>query len=46
VEKILQDAALMVQPFWLNKYTAVSGKVRGYVLNPGDCFDLFKVWLA
>lgn len=46
VEKILQDAALMVQPFWLNKYTAVSGRVRGYVLNPGDCFDLFKVWLA
>jgi peptide/nickel transport system substrate-binding protein len=46
VEKILQDAAIMVQPFWLNKYTAVSDKVVGYRLNPGDCFDLFNVSIA
>lgn len=46
VERILQDAAIMVQPFWLNKYTAVSARVRGYRLHPSDCFDLTGVWLA
>ncbi|GJE27610.1 ABC transporter substrate-binding protein [Methylobacterium organophilum] len=46
VETILRDAALMVQPFWMNKYTAVASRVRGYALNPSDCFDLHKVWLA
>ncbi|MEH3118211.1 MAG: ABC transporter substrate-binding protein [Methylorubrum populi] len=46
VEKILQDAALMVQPFWMNKYTAVSSRVRGYILPPNESFELFKTWIA
>lgn len=46
VETILQDAAVMVQPFWLNKYTAVSNRVRGYRLHPSDAFNVFGTWLA
>lgn len=45
-ETILQQAALFVQPFWMNKYTAASARVRDYRLNAGDCFDLAPVWLA
>ena len=46
VEAILQDSAVMVQPFWLNKYTAVSQKVRGYKLHPSDAFNVYGTWLA
>jgi peptide/nickel transport system substrate-binding protein len=46
VETILQDRAVMVQPFWLNKFTAVSGRVRGYRVHPSDYFDLTETWLA
>jgi peptide/nickel transport system substrate-binding protein len=46
VETILQDRAVMVQPFWMNKFTAVSGRVRGYRVHPSDYFDLTETWLA
>ncbi len=46
VEKILQDACVMVQPYWPNKFSAVAANVRGFKLHPADYFNLFKVWLA
>ncbi|MDR3514943.1 MAG: ABC transporter substrate-binding protein [Azospirillaceae bacterium] len=46
VERILQDQAIMVQPFWSNKFTAISSKVRDYQQHPSDYFNLFKTWLA
>jgi len=45
-EKILQDSAVMIQPFWLDKLTAVSPKVRNYRVHPSDFFKLHEVWLA
>jgi peptide/nickel transport system substrate-binding protein len=42
----LRDAAVMVQPFWPEKFTAVSPRVRGHVLHPSDYFRLDRVWLV
>ena len=42
----LRDAAVMVQPFWPEKFTAVSPRVRGHVLHPSDYFRLDQVWLT
>lgn len=42
----LRDAAVMVQPFWPQMFTAVSPRVRGHVLHPADDFRLDRVWLA
>jgi hypothetical protein len=30
----------------MNKFTAVSGRVRGYRVHPSDYFDLTETWLA
>lgn len=46
LERRLRDAAVMVQPYWPEKFTAVSPRVRGYVLHPSDYFRMDKVWLA
>ena len=45
-EKHLRDAAVIVQPFWPEKFTAVSPRVRGHILHPSDYFRLDRVWLA
>lgn len=46
VERILQDQAIMVQPYWSNKFTAISKKVRNYEEHPSDYFNLYKTWLV
>lgn len=46
VEKIVQDAAIMVQPFWADKFTAASTRVQGLRLHPSDYHDLTTVHLA
>ena len=46
LERILQDQAVMVQPYWAEKFTAVSPRVRGYRAHPSDYFRMDKVWLA
>lgn len=46
VEKILQDAAVMVQPFWGDRFGAISNKVRGFRLHPATYNALANVWLA
>ena len=46
LQKTLQDQAVMVQPYWAEKFTAVSPRVRGYRAHPSDYFRMDKVWLA
>jgi peptide/nickel transport system substrate-binding protein len=46
VERILQDRAVIVQPFWLDKFTAISPKLHGYQQHPSDYFNLYKAWLS
>jgi peptide/nickel transport system substrate-binding protein len=45
-EKILQDACIMVQPFWLDETTVVAEKVRDFRAHPSDYYRLQDVWLA
>jgi peptide/nickel transport system substrate-binding protein len=46
VERILQDNAVMVQPFWSDRFGAASNKVRGFRLHPSTYNNLFKTWLV
>lgn len=46
VEKLLQDAAAIVQPFWPYNFAAVSKKVQGHRAHPAHYFRMDKVWLA
>ena len=46
VEKILQDAAVMVQPLWRPVYSLASAKVRGFKPHPARQLLLSKVWLG
>ena len=46
VERSLQDAAIMVQPYWADEFTAVSAKVKDYRIHPAHYFKMDKVWLA
>ena len=46
VEKILQDDAVMVQPFFRSVFTAVSDKVVGFEMHPTVYYRFHKVSLA
>lgn len=46
VEQILQDACVMVQPFWGDKFTAASKKVQGFQVHPSDFYPMDQVWLS
>lgn len=46
VEQILQDACVMVQPFWGDKFTVASKKVQGFRVHPSDFFPMDQVWLS
>ena len=46
VEKILQDDAVMVQPFFRSVFTATTKKVMGYKSHPTRYHQFNKVWLA
>jgi peptide/nickel transport system substrate-binding protein len=46
VEKIMQEACVMVQPFWGDNFTAVSKRVRGHHAHPAHYFRMDAVWLA
>lgn len=45
VEKILQDAAVMVQPLWRPVYNLATAKVHGYEPHPARQMQLTKVWM-
>lgn len=42
-EAILQDQAIMVQPYWPMKFTAVSKRVLGHRVHPSDYFRMDRV---
>jgi len=46
VERILQDAAVMVQPYWSDRFGAASTKVRGFRMHPATYNSVFRTWLA
>jgi peptide/nickel transport system substrate-binding protein len=46
VETILRDDAVLVQPYWPNRFSAAAQNVRGFVLHPSDFFRMDGVWLA
>ncbi|MBZ0161629.1 MAG: ABC transporter substrate-binding protein [Notoacmeibacter sp.] len=46
VEKILQDAAVMVQPLYRPVYTITSKKVHGYPAHPTQYHQFNKVWMS
>ncbi len=45
-EAILRDQAVIVQPFWAEKFTAVSDRVINYRVHPSDYFRMDRVGLA
>jgi peptide/nickel transport system substrate-binding protein len=45
-ETILRENAVMVQPFWAEKFTAVSDRVIGHRVHPSDYFRMDRVGLA
>jgi peptide/nickel transport system substrate-binding protein len=46
LEDILRDQAVIIQPYWVEKFTAVSPRVRGYRAHPSDYFRMDRVWMA
>ncbi len=46
VEKTIQDSAIMVQPFFVNKVTAASNKVHNFVMHPAEYFKMTEVWIG
>lgn len=46
VEKTIQDSAIMVQPFFVNKVTAASNKVHNFVMHPAEYFKMTEVWMG
>jgi peptide/nickel transport system substrate-binding protein len=45
VEKMLQDDAIMVQPFFRGVFSAVSTKVKGYQTHPTLYHQFNDVWI-
>lgn len=45
LEKILQDDAVIMQPFWLNSYSAVNKRIKNIVLHPSFEHDFNQVWI-
>ncbi|MPQ66684.1 MULTISPECIES: ABC transporter substrate-binding protein [unclassified Pseudomonas] len=46
VEQILQDACVIIQPFWADKFTATSQKVQGFQVHPSDFYPMNETWLS
>ncbi|AYD03734.1 ABC transporter substrate-binding protein [Neorhizobium sp. NCHU2750] len=46
VEKILQDAAVMVEPLWRPIYNLAAANVHGYMPHPARQLQLTKVWMG
>ena len=45
VEQMLQDDAIMVQPFFRGRFSAASTKVHGYFMHPTAYHQFQKVWI-
>ena len=45
LEKILQEDAIITQPFWLNSYSAVNKRIQNIVRHPSFEHDFNRVWI-
>jgi peptide/nickel transport system substrate-binding protein len=45
-ERILQGDAVMLQPFFAEKFTAVNANVHDFRADPSDYYRMDKVWLS
>ena len=45
LQKMLQEDAIMVLPFWRSVITASSDRVQGFEIHPAEEIDLRNVWL-
>jgi peptide/nickel transport system substrate-binding protein len=46
VEKILQDSYVMVQPFFVNKFTAASTRVHDFKMHPAEYYNFSNIWMS
>jgi peptide/nickel transport system substrate-binding protein len=46
VEKVLQDDAIIIQPFWRSVFTASNRKVQNFNIHPAEEIHLSKIWLS
>ena len=46
LEKILQDEAVVVQPYWRNVFVTANKRVQGFQVSPALEHHFNKVWLA
>jgi peptide/nickel transport system substrate-binding protein len=45
-ETVLRDHAVILQPYWPEKFTAVSDRVIGHRVHPSDYFRMDRVGLT
>lgn len=45
VQQLLQQDAVIIQPYWRSAFTAANKKVKGFEIQPAEEMHLNKVWL-
>ncbi|MBU2091666.1 MAG: hypothetical protein KKB63_13990 [Alphaproteobacteria bacterium] len=45
VQKLLQQDAVIIQPYWRSIFTVANKKVKGFEIQPAEEMHLNKVWL-
>jgi peptide/nickel transport system substrate-binding protein len=46
LEAMLQDASVIIQPYWRSVFTASSNKVNNFSVHPAEEMQLNQVWLS
>ena len=46
LEEMLQDDAVVIQPYWRSEFTASDPKVRNFKFQPANEINVSEVWLA
>ena len=46
VERLLQEAAVIIQPFWRPVFTMAKDYVQGYPAHPTQYHQFNRVWLS
>jgi peptide/nickel transport system substrate-binding protein len=45
VQKLLQQDAVIIQPYWRSIFTAANKKVKGFQIQPAEEMHVNKIWL-
>ena len=45
IEKIMQDDAIVIQPYWRSVFNTSGSKVRNFRIQPALELNLNQVWL-